>query len=101
MKYKIILLLFLIGCSDPVSHKADTIKAIVQTGNIRTELLPRIIIEAKVIQSNPKIEPNIVLDMTDYLKNNKIPPANAMYFVVLVRQNAPNYFYTVVSTMYN
>ena len=101
MKYKIFLLFFIIGCTEPLSHKVDKINAVIETGKIRTEHLPQVIVEAKVIQSYPKIEPNIVLDYTDYLKTKKLPPANAIYSVVLVRQSAPNYFYTVVSTMYN
>jgi hypothetical protein len=96
-----ITLLLIMSCTDPVSHKVDTINAVVTTGKVRTEHLPRVIIEAKVLQSYPKIETHIVLDFTDYLKTKRLPPANATYSVVLVRQNAPNYFFTVVSTMYD
>ena len=94
-------LLLVLSCADPVSHKVNTINAIVTTGNVRTELLPRVIIEANVIDSYPKIETQIVLDYTTYLKTSKLPPANATYSVTLVRQQAPNYFFTVVSTMYD
>jgi len=97
----IIGLVLITTCTDPVSHKVDTINAIIENGRIRTEHLPRVIVEAKVIQSYPKIESNIVLDFTDYLKTKRLPPANSTYSVVLVRQNAPNYFFTVVSTMYD
>ena len=91
----------LISCNDPVSHKVDTINAVVTTGKVRTDHLPRVVIEANVLQSYPQIENRIVLDFTDYLKTKKLPPANATYSVILVRQKAPNYFFTVVSTMYD
>lgn len=58
----------LISCSDPVSHKVDTINAVVTTGKVRTDHLPRVVIEANVLQSYPQIENRIVLDFTDYLK---------------------------------
>jgi len=55
-------LLLALSCADPVSHKVNTINAIVTTGIVRNELLPRVIIEANVIESYPKIETRIVLD---------------------------------------
>ena len=91
----------LISCNDPVSHKVNTINAVVTTGKVRTDHLPRIVIEANVLQSYPQIENRIVLDFTEYLKTKKLPPANSTYSVTLVRQKAPNYFFTVVSTMYD
>lgn len=96
-----IILLLIMSCADPVSHKVDTINAVVTTGKVRTDHLPRIVIEANVLQSYPQIENRIVLDFTDYLKTKKLPPANSTYSVTLVRQKAPNYFFTVVSTMYD
>ena len=94
-------LLLILSCADPLSHKVNTINAIVTTGEVRTELLPRVIIDAIVLESYPKIETRIVLDYTTYLKSNKLPPANATYSVTLVRQQAPNYFFTVLATMYD
>ena len=48
-------LLLILSCADPVSHKVNTINAIVTTGEVLTELLPRVIIDAIVLESYPKI----------------------------------------------
>jgi hypothetical protein len=100
MKYKIILLLFLLGCSNPVSHKTNLIKSVVEPVSIRTDLLPRIIVEAKVLSASNQIEPTIILDFTDYARNNPMP-TGTIYSVTMFRQSAPNYFYTVVATMFD